>query len=78
MPEFPKLKIKLPFATADEDFCDVEQARHRFKWGREDFLITIDDQIINSYEELVQIVSQEHYRDREFIEVNLLLMIAGG
>ena len=74
----PKLKIKLPFAHVEDEICDLEQAKDRFKWGNETFLITIAGRVINSYEELVQIAGRDDYKDTEFLEVHLFLLIGGG
>ena len=78
MSGLPKLKIKLPFAHVDDEICDLEQAKNRFKWGNETFLITIDGQVINTYEELIQLAGRDVYKDTEFLEVNLFLLVGGG
>jgi len=73
----PKLRIKLPYVNVSEEFCDLEQAKHRFNYGNEAFLIVVDGQLINSYEELLQLAELDCYKDKEFLDV-LLLPIAGG
>mgnify|MGYP001046545130 CR=1 FL=1 len=78
MSGLPKLKIKLPFAREEAAVCDLEQAEHYLNWGNETYLIAIDGQVINSYEELIQLATRDCYKDREFLEVWLLPLIEGG
>lgn len=78
MPDLPKLKVRMPFGQVDDDLCDLEQARQRFNWGREEFLIAVEGQLVTSYEELVEVASRDCYRGREFIEVRLMSLAAGG
>lgn len=78
MSKLPKLKVQSPFGSENEgDICDLEQAKNRFDYGSET-VVLVDGQIVNSYEELVQIAAQERYKDKEFLEVVLLPLIAGG
>jgi len=77
MPTLPKLKVKLPFGYPDEDICELEQAKYRFSYGDE-YLVVVEGQVINSYEELAQLASRDDYKDKEFIEVVLLPALAGG
>ena len=41
-------------------------------------IILVDGQRVQSYDELVKIVKQDKYRDKEFIEVHLVLTFSGG
>jgi len=78
MSKLPKLKVQSPFGSGNEgDICNLEQARHRFDYGSES-VVLVDGQVVNSYEELTQVVTQERYKDKEFLEVVLLPLIAGG
>jgi len=54
-----------------------EQAKYRFSYG-DDVLVMVEGHLVRSYEELVQLASQDEYRDREFLEVELLLTAVGG
>ena len=74
----PKLRIKLPSPNAAEDICDLQEAKHRFNWGHEPFLILVEKQPISSYEELVEFVNRKPFKDREFLEVELQPLLAGG
>ena len=74
----PKLRIKLPSPNATEDICDLQEAKHRFNWGHEPFLILVEKQPILSYEELIEFVKSNPFKDREFLEVELQPLLAGG
>ena len=68
----------MPFAHVEEDFCDLEQAKHRFNWGQGDFLISVENEMLGSCEELVQLAKLDCYRNREFLEVRLIPIAGGG
>jgi hypothetical protein len=71
----PKLVIK-PFGNPSEYVCDLEEAKNylNFDGG----VILIEGRMIHSYEEFVQVASQDKYKNRETIEVALLPTITGG
>jgi hypothetical protein len=75
---FPKLRIKLPSPKGAEDICDLQEAKHRFNWGHEPFLILVEKQPISSYDELIEFVKRNPFRDREFLDVELQPLLAGG
>jgi hypothetical protein len=73
----PKIKIKLLPATYPiEDVFDLEQARERLNFNAG--MIMIDGKRIQSYEELVELVSQDKYQGQEFVEIVGILPVAGG
>ncbi len=74
----PKLRIKPLSSPGPEDSCDLEEAKHRFNWGHEPFLILVEKQPISSYEELIEFVEKNSLQDREFLEVELQPLLAGG
>jgi hypothetical protein len=76
--KLPKLKIRLPSPNSAEDICDLEEAKYRFNWGHEPFLILVEKKTIASYEELVDLVKLNRVEDREFLEVELQPLLAGG
>jgi hypothetical protein len=76
MSQLPKLKIKLPFSDPSENICELEQAKYRLNFDEGTFLV--EGQGVHSYDELVQIVTQDKYKNKEFLEVELLQLIAGG
>jgi len=59
-----------------EEICDLEQARD-FPYGL-GYFVMVGNQVINSYEELVQLAAQDCYKTKEFLEVKLLPSIVGG
>ncbi len=76
--KLPKLKIKLPSPNGAEDICDLQEAKYRFNWGHEPFLILVEKKPIASYEELIELVKLNRFEDREFLEVELQPLLAGG
>ena len=82
MAKLPKLKIKWWSAgdgEEEETTCDFGQAEYTiFSHGLE-VLIFVEHQMITSYEELVQLASEEQYKDKDFLEVILVpTAIPGG
>jgi hypothetical protein len=85
MSKLPKLKIKKHFGgwPLQEKTCDLEQAGDILSrcWPGPDWigvLVTVEGQLVNSYEELVCLSIQACYRDREFLEVGLYPQAGGG
>jgi hypothetical protein len=74
----PKLKIKSLSQNATEDICDFQEAKYRFNWGHEPFLILVEKQPITSYEELVELAKLNRFKGREFLEVELQPLLVGG
>ncbi len=85
MSKLPKLKVKRTFgytpgagpAYPIEETCDFEQAKS-FPYGHAGTFIMAENQVINSYEELVQLASQDSYRDKEFLEVVVGPLVSAG
>jgi hypothetical protein len=59
-----------------EDLYELEEAQRLLNF--ESGMIMVDGERVGSYEELVKLVGQDKYKDREFIEVVGILPIAGG
>ena len=76
MSRLPKLKIKFPFGDPSEYVCELEEAKNCLNFNEGVFLI--EGQGIHSYDELVSIVTQDKYQDKEFLEVEWLQYIGGG
>jgi hypothetical protein len=72
----PKLKIKLPVGYPSEDVCELEQARYSLNF--DDGVIMVEGQTVHSYDELVEIATQDNFKNKEFLEVVLLQVIEGG
>ena len=81
MPKLPKLKVKwwsIGYAE-EETICDFEQAKEVVFGHGLDIIVSVEGQMIASYEELVQLVAQEQYKDKEALEVILVATaIPGG
>ena len=80
MSKLPKLKVKMP--NGNEEIHEFEEAKSSFpNWAIQGILVLIDGQerqVVKSYEELVNMVAQNQYKDREFLEMVLLPFIDGG
>ncbi len=77
MSRLPKLKVKrIPFGYSNEEICDFEQAQN-FSYAQGTFVM-VEGQVVNSYEELVQLAAQDDYKDREFLEVMLVPSVDVG
>ena len=74
----PKLRIKHPSQNEIQDICSLEQAKYRFNWGREFFIVAVEGQVVNSYEELLSFAKQDRLKGKEFLEVELEPLLAGG
>jgi len=77
IPKLPKLKIKTIPGYLSEEVRSLEQG---IDLPFSDALIFAEGHRINSYEELVQLASQDTYMDWEFIEVVVLTIgiVTGG
>ena len=70
-----KLLVKF-FGDPGEEVCELEDAGYLIDFI--DRIVVVDEQEVRSYEELVKMVNQEKYRDREIIEVVQIPAITGG
>ncbi len=71
----PKLLVKV-FGDPGEDIYGLEEVKYLFNFAEQ--IVVIDGQNVRSYDELVEIVSQERYRNQELIEVVQIPAITGG
>jgi hypothetical protein len=77
MPRFPKLKVThWVDGQPSQEILDFEQAPY-FLFNY-DVLVAVEGEVMHSYEELVQLASQDHYKDRDFLEVRVETIIGGG
>lgn len=78
MSKLPKLLVKRPrhYPYPLTEVCSLEQAQHfLFDPG---LIVIVEGQATNSYEELVQLASQDHHKDKEFLEVWVYAAAGGG
>jgi hypothetical protein len=71
----PKIKLRY-FGDPDGDICELEEVRYLFDFPYR--IIVVDGQAVNSYDQLVQIVSQKKFSGQEFIEIVQVPNIEGG
>jgi len=76
MTKLPKLKVEGLGWDVSKEVCDFEQAKY-FPFGK-GVVIVAEGQVIESYDDLVQLVDQDRYKDKEFLEVMFLPIIVGG
>ena len=75
MTKVPKLIIK-PFGNLSGDVYNLEEAKNYLNF--DEWNIIIEGQAIHTYEELVQMVTRDKYKNMEIIEVDVLPLISGG
>ena len=76
MPKLPKLEVVWSFRDPREETYDLEQAKEfLFDPG---ILAFVDGQLVNSYDDLVQLAAQDQYKDREVLKVILIRRGVGG
>jgi hypothetical protein len=76
MSQLPKLKIKLPGGYPREEICELAEAENRLDFV--DGVILVEGQSVHSRNELIQMVTQDKYKNKEYIEVVILSIIDGG
>lgn len=57
---------------------DLNQAEPLIPFGHKALAVIIEGQYINSYEELVKIATSEEHKDKEFLDVAIIMPIIGG
>ncbi len=73
----PKLKVKVDaWGKSSEEIQNFEKAKD-FPFGG-DWMIVAEGQQINSYDDLLKLVSQECYKDKRYLEVAFFPLIMGG
>ena len=76
MSDFPRLKVSgLGWDTPGE-LIEFEQARY-FPFSP-DLIITVDDQVVNSYEEMEKLAEAAICNQKPYLEVVFLPVIVGG
>ncbi len=77
MSHFPKLKVThWVDAQPSQEMIDFEQAPY-FLFNY-DVIVVVEGEVIYSYEDLLQLASQDRFKDRDFLEVQLETILAGG
>jgi hypothetical protein len=77
MANLPKLKVnKSAWSNEPEQVQTLEEAKS-FPF-HEELIIVAEGKQINSYDDLLNMVQQEPFRNKEYLEVFFLPMIFGG
>jgi len=74
----PKLRIRLPSDNEASDLCSLEEAKYRFNWGREPFVVVAEGKFIPSFDDLIELAKEDRFKDKEFLEVDIQTLLAGG
>ncbi len=77
MKKLPKLKVEGLGWDATKEMCDFDQARY-FPYESRDLVIVVEGEVVRSYEEIAALAEHEDYRDKVFLDVKFLPVIAGG
>jgi hypothetical protein len=80
MAGLPNLRIKKYFgsATIQQETITLEEAKGQLAYfwtkdGGSNIIVSVDGQNIKSYEQLVEIASQDRYKNNAFVDVGLFL-----
>ena len=77
MSKFPKLKVTHWIdGHTSQEILDFEQAPY-FLFNY-DVIVAVEGEVIKTYEDLVKLASRDRFKDREFLDVQLETVIAGG
>jgi len=77
MSDLPKLQVK--WWGRWERVIDFEQAKSLLPFGHyEGVRILVEGQAVNSYEELVQLAAQDCHKDKELLELAVIMPVSGG
>ena len=77
MSKFPRLRITHSIdGQLSREIIDFEQAPHfLFHY---DVIVAVEGEVIKSYDELIELASRDCFREREFLDVQIETVIAGG
>ena len=78
MSNLPKLKVtwRLLGREGEETTCDLEQMQDVF--DNRMVVFTLEEgEMLRTYEDLVELVAQDRYKDKEFLAI-LVTTVAGG
>ena len=77
MSRFPKLKVTHRIdGQPSREIIEFEQAPY-FLFNY-DVIVAVEGEVIKSYEELVKLASRDCFKGREFLDVQIETIIAGG
>ena len=76
MSRLPKLKVIQPAWDVAEEIRDFEQGKYLPFCGH--IFVVVEEQVIWSYEELVELASRDCYKDKKFLKVEVWPILGGG
>lgn len=77
----PKLEISKPAGYPNVEVLEFEQARDylEFLWSYGSaVIVTVEGQMLDSYEKLVELANRDCYKDKEFLKVEVRHIVGGG
>ncbi len=78
MSRLPKLKVtNWAFGYPDENIRDFEAARDFLNLDPT-LLVTVEGEVLVSYNELVRLARKERHRGKAFLNVELVPLVGGG
>jgi hypothetical protein len=80
MSKLPKLKVRTwprGYSRPREVIRDFEQAKDSLHFDLA-HIITVEGQVLRSYEEFVRLAAKERYQDKEFLTVEVVTLMCGG
>ena len=78
MAGLPKLKIvKFPFGYPREEILDLEDARYRISYS-DQAAILVEGHPVQSYDEIVEMINQGVFKDKDVLEVMIVTEFIGG
>jgi len=77
MSTLPKLKVKKFSGDPAVEVCDFEQAKAFFN-PIPSTLVVVQGEVLYSYDELILLATQDKYKDKKLLEVDLLPIQGGG
>jgi hypothetical protein len=80
MSNLPKLKVKwwALGSESEETTCDFEQARDFVFGSKSSGIIFAEGRLIRSYEELVQLAVHDQHKDKEMLNVTVVVAALEG
>ena len=78
MSKLPRLKINWQEGSQSDETYELDRVKELIFDQGPGVLVFVEGQLINSHEELVQLVAQERYQNREWLWVFLVPRTIGG
>jgi hypothetical protein len=73
----PKLKVT-HWVDAQPSQLVIEFEQASYFLFNYDVIVVVEGEVIRSYDDLVKFASQDRFKDREYLEVQMETIVAGG